>query len=52
MLKNEIQLDRADENFKITKFAPPIENIYDEENNKKLLKEFLSLEEKIVKDDD
>ena len=52
MLKNEIQLDKIDDNFTITKFAEPTEDIYDEENNKKLLKEFLSLEEKIVKDED
>ena len=52
MTKKEFELDRIDDNFKITKFAQPTEDIYDEENNKKLLQEFLSLEEKIVKDDD
>ena len=52
MLRKEIQLDKIDENFKITKFAQPTEDIYDEKNNQKLLKEFLSLEEKIVRDED
>lgn len=52
MTKKEFKLDKIDDNFTITKFSEPTEDIYDEENNKKLLKEFLSLEEKIVKDED
>ena len=52
MTKKEFQLDKIDDNFNISKFAKPTEDIYDEENNKKLLEEFLSLEEKVVKDND
>lgn len=52
MTKKEFELDRIDNNFKISNFSKPTEDIYDEENNKKLLQEFLSLEEKIVKDED